>query len=202
MRIVQIAALCMGLLLSLSSCDTNNNAAQDTASQENASWKSISPREIDVNAVAMYQDVMALSVGNKDQHNAMAIAWGGLGVLWGRPVVTVYVSTSRHTYSMMEKNEYFTVSSFPESEKSKLMYLGRYSGRDTQDKIADAGLSVEYTDLGNVRINEANLCIECKLIYKEEFIKDNIDPEVAKFYDNGTGMHNMYVGEIINVWKK
>lgn len=202
MQITKLTVLCIGLILSFSSCTQSEKSVPAEDVSANASWQAISPQEVDYNAVNMFKDAMALTVGNQEYHNSMAIAWGGFGVLWSRPVITVYVSSSRYTYSLMEQTEYFTVSSFPESERDKVMYLGRFSGRDTKDKIADAGLTVDYTDLGNVRINESNLCFECKLIYKEELVKDNINPEVAKFYDNGLGMHSMYVGEIVNVWKK
>lgn len=202
MSFIRFTSLCLGVLCLVSSCNQNPDSASKSDNTVSDTWQKISPEEVDYNAVKMFKDAMALSVGNKDEHNSMAIAWGGFGVLYGRPVITVYVSSSRHTQSMMEKASYFTVSSFPMNYRDKLMYLGSHSGRDTNDKIADAGLTAEYTDLGNVHIQEANLCFECRLIYKEELIKDNLDPEIAKFYDNGTGMHSMYVGEIINVWKK
>ena len=33
-----------------------------------------------------------LCAGTKEKHNTMTISWGGMGTLWGKPVVTVYVS--------------------------------------------------------------------------------------------------------------
>ena len=62
-------------------------------------------------------DWMALAVENKDDMNAMTISWGEIGELWERPVVTVYVSSSRYTHSFMERNEYFTVTSFPRNHR-------------------------------------------------------------------------------------
>ena len=38
-----------------------------------------------------------LCAGTMAKHNAMTISWGGMGTLWGKPVVTVYVRPNRHT---------------------------------------------------------------------------------------------------------
>ena len=35
--------------------------------------------------------------------NSMTIAWGSLGFMWGKPVFTVMVRQSRHTYQLIEK---------------------------------------------------------------------------------------------------
>ena len=37
-----------------------------------------------------------LSAGTKEKHNTMTISWGGMGTLWGKPVVTVYVKRLQH----------------------------------------------------------------------------------------------------------
>ena len=50
-----------------------------------------------------------LCAGTMAKHNAMTISWGGMGTLWGKPVVTVYVRPNRHTYGFMEDSAYFTV---------------------------------------------------------------------------------------------
>ena len=200
-KILIISAVCVCCLTACNSAQ-KNEAQQQDAPMPNTEWTSIAPEALAENAVSLYRDAMALAVGTPEHHNAMTIAWGGLGVLYNRPVVTVYVSSSRYTYEFMEQYETFTISAFPDAMTEQLMYLGRHSGRDSDDKIRDAGLSIEFTDLGNIRFHESNLCIECRLIYKEELKKDALDPEVAKFYDNGAGMHSMYIGEIVRVWKK
>ena len=44
-----------------------------------------------------------LCAGNKERHNTMTISWGGMGTLWGKPVVTVYVKLCRYTYGFMNE---------------------------------------------------------------------------------------------------
>ena len=58
-----------------------------------------------------------LTAGNKDSFNTMTVSWGGLGTLWSRPVATVYVRTSRYTHEFMDREDYFTISFFPEHYK-------------------------------------------------------------------------------------
>lgn len=188
------------MLLVTVACGNKSVEPQTEVSEE---WTEIDPREIDVNPVKLYaDDWMILSAGNDTAMNMMTIAWGGLGQLWGKPVVTVYVSTSRYTYQYMENNEYFTVTAFPEDYRDKLQYLGSVSGRD-EDKIKGAGLTPEFTELGNPIYKEANLAIECKKIYSEQFQKNLIPLEQRQWYDEtGTGVHVMYIGEIVHVWKK
>lgn len=175
--------------------------AQDvpTASKE---WKAVSAKEIADNPMVKVGDEwMALAAGREGDMNAMTIGWGTWGVLWGRPVMTVYVSSSRHTHSFMERNDYFTVTGFPEQYHQALLYIGSHSGRDG-DKLQEAGLTPEFTELGNPIFREANLAIECRLLYKEVMDVSQVPDRIREMYDNGTGPHSMYIGEIVNVWIK
>lgn len=102
----------------------------------------------------------------------------------------------------MEKNDYFTITHFPASMREKLQYLGSVSGRD-EDKVKGANLSVEFTELGNPIFAEADLAIECKKIYAEQFKADLMPLEQREWYNNsGNGIHVAYIGEVVNVWKK
>ena len=188
------------LLLTACGNKANEPEVKTTTSDQ---WQEIKPQDIDVNAVKMFaDDWMLLSAGKDTSMNMMTIAWGALGELWGKPVVTVYVSTDRYTYKFLEDNEYFTVTAFPEQFRDKLQYLGSVSGRD-EDKVKGSGLTPEFTKLGNPIYKEANLAIECKKIYAEQFKKELMPVEQRQWYDEKKqGVHVMYIGEIVNVWKK
>ena len=188
------------LLLAACGNKANEPEVKTTTSDQ---WQEIKPQDIDVNAVKMFaDDWMLLSAGKDTSMNMMTIAWGALGELWGKPVVTVYVSTDRYTYKFLEDNEYFTVTAFPEQFRDKLQYLGSVSGRD-EDKVKGSGLTPEFTKLGNPIYKEANLAIECKKIYAEQFKKELMPLEQRQWYDEKKqGVHVMYIGEIVNVWKK
>ncbi|MGE0079314.1 MAG: nitroreductase family protein [Bacteroidales bacterium] len=167
-------------------------------------WVKVDPMKgLNVNPFTLFShDWMALAVGKKGDMNAMTIGWGGLGVLWGheRPVITVYVEKSRYTHSFMERNEYFTVTAFPEANREALMYLGTHSGRDG-DKIKASGLTLEYTDLGNPIFKEGKLVLECKKIYGAPFNPEGFG-ELAKKEYSKRQLHSVYIGEIVNAWVK
>lgn len=195
---IRFFALIGAAMALLASC-TQSPAAADGKSAE---WKEITPKELTDNPVVKVgSEWMALAAGHEGDMNAMTIGWGTWGVLWGRPVVTVYVSSSRYTYDFMERNDYFTVTGFPEEYHQALSYIGSHSGRDG-DKLAEAGLTPEFTELGNPIFSEANLAIECKLLYKEVLDVEQVPENIKAMYDRGVGPHSMYIGEIVNVWVK
>ena len=203
---MKIKTLTFGIFVALllTACGNKANESETEAKTTNSDqWQEIKPQNIDVNAVKLFaNDWMLLSAGKDTSMNMMTIAWGALGELWGKPVVTVYVSTDRYTYKFLEDNEYFTVTAFPEQFRDKLQYLGSVSGRD-EDKVKGSGLTPEFTKLGNPIYKEANLAIECKKIYAEQFKKELMPLEQRQWYDEKKlGVHVMYIGEIVNVWKK
>lgn len=200
-------AMALAMLTATASCNSNESAS--TAAEETAetlrgkTWEKISPKDIETNVIRLVSDEwLELAAGKEGDMNLMTISWGSVGELWGKPVVTVYVSTSRYTYEFMEKNDYFTLTHYPSSMRKELQYLGSASGRD-EDKVKGAGLSVEYTELGNPIFAEADLAIECKKIYAEQFKPELMPLEQREWYDErGLGIHVAYIGEIVNVWKK
>ena len=203
---MKIKTLTFGIFaaLLLTACGNKANESETEAKTSNSDqWQEIKPQNIDVNAVKLFaNDWMLLSAGKDTSMNMMTIAWGALGELWGKPIVTVYVSTDRYTYKFLEDNEYFTVTAFPEQFRDKLQYIGSVSGRD-EDKVKGSGLTPEFTKLGNPIYKEANLAIECKKIYAEQFKKELMPLEQRQWYDEKKqGVHVMYIGEIVNVWKK
>ena len=203
---MKIKTLTFGIFaaLLLTACGNKANESETEAKTSNSDqWQEIKPQNIDVNAVKLFaNDWMLLSAGNDTSMNMMTIAWGALGELWGKPIVTVYVSTDRFTYKFLEDNEYFTVTAFPEQFRDKLQYIGSVSGRD-EDKVKGSGLTPEFTKLGNPIYKEANLAIECKKIYAEQLKKELMPLEQRQWYDEKKlGVHMMYIGEIVNVWKK
>ena len=53
---------------------------------------------------------MLVTAGSKEHFNTMTASWGGIGWLWNKPVVFVFIRSERYTYEFMEENEYFTLS--------------------------------------------------------------------------------------------
>lgn len=148
---------------------------------------------------------LLLAVGDSISNNAMTIGWGSLGNVWskiGLNTVTVYVAEARYTYQFMEKYDYFTVMAFDKEDARILGYMGSNSGRDG-DKAKHLGLHTLYTEHGSPYYEEAELVLECKIIYKAPFLIDGMCEEVKKFYENfDAGVHHMYIGNIVGAWIK
>ena len=138
-----------------------------------------------------------LAAGNRKDYNAMTISWGGLGTLWFKPVVTVYVNPARYTYHYMEKNDYFTVSFFEEKYRKALAVMGERSGRDC-DKTALAGLSA--LQIGNhISFAQAQMVILCKKIYYQDMLLDNMPKEEILTHYQKEKPHRMYIGEVLDI---
>jgi len=168
-------------------------------------WTEIQPNEISVNPIDLFNNWVALSVQDGDKANSMLLTMGQLGVFRGKPVLSIFVNESRYTYELLQRSPYFTVAVFPEQYKENVRYLGQHSGRDGSDKIKDAGLTVSKSELGSPIINEANLVIECRMIYTGTWNEDKLDDSIKQmFYRDGQRrpMHQQFIGEIVHVWKK
>jgi flavin reductase (DIM6/NTAB) family NADH-FMN oxidoreductase RutF len=131
--------------------------------------------------------------------NCMTVAWGGLGVMWSRPIAMVVVRPTRHTYSFMEKQTAFTLSAFPEEHHEMLDYLGRRSGRDG-DKVAKTGLTpIASRKVSAPGFDEAGLIMECRKVYFHDFDPAHFLAEyIAPNYPS-RDYHRMYFGEILAV---
>ena len=141
-----------------------------------------------------------LTAGSMDKFNTMTISWGGLGTIWGMPVATVYVRTSRYTHDFMDDNEYFTVSFYPEEMKKTLGVLGSKSGREI-DKMhmpeltaVEAGKSVSF--------HEAEVTLVCRKVFKQTLDPQNMDAKIAEQFYGKDAPHDMYIGEVVDIIRR
>jgi flavin reductase (DIM6/NTAB) family NADH-FMN oxidoreductase RutF len=187
------------LLLSLMMAFSINVSAQE----ENGFTKFDVREDFTENGFQWFHNAELLAAGDKVKSNAMTIGWGGIGTLWGRTALTVYVAEKRYTKEFMDKAEYFTVMAFDVEHSKVLTYMGRKSGRD-EDKAAALGLHTAYTANGTPYYTEAEMVIECKIMYAAPFDPQYFKSEIPqKMYANfPAGIHSMYIGEVVNAWKK
>ena len=71
-----------------------------------------------------------LTVKSGQARNTMTIGWATIGHVWRKPVIMVAVRLSRHTFSIIETAEDFTVSIPSSNMKKEIMFCGTKSGRD------------------------------------------------------------------------
>ena len=127
----------------------------------------------------------------------MTISWGGMGTLWGKPVVTAYVRQSRYTHKYLDENEYFTVSFYPEDMKSVLGVFGSKSGRDI-DKMHYEGLTAKPVG-ETVTFAEAEVTFLCRKLFKQKLDEANMPKEVVDAYYSSNDSHDMYIGEVVEI---
>ena len=106
-------------------------------------FKKIQPEQVSRNPFTLIgRDWALLTGGTPKKCNPMTVSWGGVGVLWNKPVATVYVRPQRYTLEMLYAEDQFTLCFFEEgTHRDTLAYCGKVSGRDT-DKVKDCGLTV------------------------------------------------------------
>ncbi len=145
-------------------------------------------------------DWMLITAGTEDSFNTMTASWGGLGVLWNKPVSYIFVRPQRYTYEFLEKNKSYSLSFFDEKYRKALSLCGSKSGRDL-DKVKEAGLTPVVSDDGIVHFAEAKLVLECSKLYYQDIDPSHfLDKAIEQFYNKD--YHRMYIGEIKNIIKK
>lgn len=130
-------------------------------------------------------------------YNTMTVAWGYFGIMWNKPVAVVVVRPTRFTFGFMEKYDTFTLTAFDNKFKDDLNLLGSKSGRDG-DKISETNLTVVASKIvAAPSFKEAQLIIECKKTYWDDFKPDHfLNPDIDKNYPE-KDYHRMYFGEIL-----
>ncbi len=184
-------------LLGLVSCTSENKKA--TTMND---YQQIDIRALRDNPVKLISDDwMLITSGDSACFNTMTASWGGIGNLWNKPVAFIFVRPQRFTFEFTERNDYFTLSFFDESYREALNICGTKSGRDT-DKVKEAGLTPLYTP-NSVAFGEARIIIECRKIYGD-FLNPAAfaDTAIAEKIYPKADFHKMYVGEIVNVWRR
>ncbi|MBR1401584.1 MAG: flavin reductase [Prevotella sp.] len=173
------------------------------AQEENGFKKFDVRKDFTENGFQWFHDAELLAAGNQEKSNAMTIGWGGIGTLWGRTALTVYVAEKRYTKVFMDNAEYFTVMTFDVEQSKVLRYMGTKSGRDG-DKASALGLHTAYTANGTPYYTEADMVIECKIMYEAPFDPKGFKSDAPRrMYANfPAGIHTMYIGEVVNAWKK
>ena len=162
----------------------------------------IDPKELDQNVFSLIgEQWMLITAGTRERCNTMTASWGGLGVLWGRPVATVYIRPQRYTLEFVEREEKFTLAFFGEEYRKALALCGSKSGRDI-DKVKECGFTVEMAD-GAPYFAQADLVLVCRKAYWQDmdpthFLDGEID---GKWYPE-KDYHRIFIGEIETVLKK
>ena len=172
-------------------------------------FREVSPYELAENPMKMIGKEWMLVSAAKDtpgevfgtDYNTMTASWGGVGVLWAKPVAFVFVRPERHTYRFTEESPYMTLSFFGGEMKDVLAFCGKVSGRDT-DKVKECSLTPVFKWDGDGRyvyFDEARCVLKLRRIYGESIDPAAFTDEAPLDFYRTDGLHKMYVCEITEV---
>lgn len=159
-------------------------------------FRPVRPAELKDNPFKLIgEDWMLVTAGTPENWNTMTASWGGLGVLWNRPVAFAFIRPTRHTFGFVERAERFSLCFFSEEWRDALKLCGTRSGRDT-DKAKATGLAPFAGPGGAVIFEQSRLALICRKLHAQD-----IDP--ARFVEPGIeenypakDYHRVYVGEV------
>ncbi len=167
----------------------------------------------ELTAGAMRQlDAGAFLLSGGENPNPMTIGWCQWGIVWGKPICTVFVRKSRFSYETMQAGTFTVSVPAPNTMKKELSFCGSKSGRDV-NKAEALGLS--YTALGEglvPGIAGCKLHFACKTVFHVDFdaekMQKDMDGNIRKRYygANQTFVngdpHVVFYGEIVGAWEE
>lgn len=164
-------------------------------------FKKVDPKTLDFNVFSAIGDQwMLITAGTAETCNTMTASWGGLGVLWGKPMATAYIRPQRYTKQFVDESEYFTLSFFSEQYRKALSLCGTKSGRD-MDKVKECGFTVCSGEGGAPYFEQADLVLVCRKRMAMPMDPAAMPEDVKeKWYDGD--YHTIYWGEIVEALVK
>lgn len=162
-------------------------------------YKKINPEELQFNPFEKIgKEWLLITAGNQNKYNTMTASWGGVGVLWNKNVVTIYLRPQRYTKEFIDRESTFSLTFFSEEYRNALKFCGTKSGRN-YDKAKETGLTPNF-DYAAPTFEEGQLTLICKKLYMQDMLPDCfLDNEIDKNYPN-KDYHIMYIGEITEAY--
>ena len=175
----------------------------------NQLFKQVPPEEMCANFnifTLVGKDFYAITAGKEDHYNAMIGSGGGFGMLFKKPTTWCVIRTDRYTLDIIQQEQTYTLSYFPDKYKAQMLFLGSKSGRDSE-KMKEVELTRVQTPFGNMSFKEARLIIECKLTAitttnPNDFYSQEAKRYIDEVYKNPNEYRKFVFGEITHVWVK
>lgn len=170
-------------------------------------FEQISPEEICDNVFTLVGKIFPVITAGKEKHyNSMTASGGGLGIFLRKPTTWCVLRADRYTLEMIQKEQTYTMSYFPNEYKEQILFLGSKSGRDS-NKMKEVKLTSVQTPSRDMSFKEARLIIECKLTSittpnPDDFYSQEAKDYIKEAYKQASDYRKLVFGEITHVWVK
>jgi len=165
-------------------------------------FKKVDPKDLEFNVFSAIADQwMLITAGTAERCNTMTASWGGLGILWNKPMAIAYIRPQRYTKQFVDEQEYFTLTFFPEQYRKALGICGTKSGRD-MDKVKECNLTVKTAECGAPYFEEAELVLVCRKRYCQEMDANQMPEDIKEKWYPNKDYHVMYISEIVEALQK
>src|ERR1035437_1532318 len=96
-------------------------------------FKQISPQGISDNVFTLVGKVFpVITAGREDHFNSMTASGGGFGMLFTKPTTWCILKANRYTLELIQKEQTYSMSYFPNEYKKQILFLGSKSGRESE----------------------------------------------------------------------
>lgn len=159
------------------------------------SFEEISLDSLKINPFSSFKKDWALvSAGDEQSSNTMTVSWGGLGIIWQKPVSFIFIRPQRYTFEFLENKTHYSICFLGNEYRDILNTCGTVSGREV-NKIKKTGLVPIFNEKAPYFEQSCTTFI-CRKIHSQ-FIDPEcfIDKNINIQYKN-KDYHKIFIGEI------
>ena len=128
---------------------------------------------------------IALASSSKGS-NGLTLGWSEYGILWGKPMATIYIHKDRYSKVIFDEAEYCSICYTDNTEMIK--YFGSVSGKD-EDKV---GKYKDYIETDKAPyLTNSKVVIIGKIVGRCDFNVNDVAERVQGWYKE-RGVHTLY----------
>ena len=143
-----------------------------------------------------------ITCGVKEKTNIMSTHWGSLGIFWNKPVFVLPVRKSKLSHALIDENGCFAVSVPVKDMSQEIAVCDHLSGYDG-NKFDTLHLHPKRAKkISTYVINECGLFLECKVLYKTDMQREQLDEELMEEMYAQKDFHTMYFAEVVACYEK
>lgn len=144
--------------------------------------------------------LLLASTGLNGYSNIMALGWGLIGRLCGKPYFLVAVAKTRYTHKLINETGDFTVNIPKQNMKDIVTYCGTISGRDL-DKYKECNLtSLPGKKVKSHIVEECVVHYECKATLHADPMPIQMKSQLSERAFKQIKYHTVFFGEILTVY--